>query len=96
MLLGGPSSDKEAGCLGVFAVEQAGPFLLAPGEGAGATVRFTPQDARWGERARRAAVVVLFTLADERQMPAEKLARARNTATSPPPKRPPNRNPQER
>jgi hypothetical protein len=46
VLLGAPSSDKEAGCLGVFALEQAGPFLLAPGEGAGATLRFSPQDAR--------------------------------------------------
>ncbi|KAI8473771.1 MAG: hypothetical protein J3K34DRAFT_497953 [Monoraphidium minutum] len=43
---GVPSSEKQPGCLGVFVLEPPGPFVLAPEEGAGVTLRFTPRDAR--------------------------------------------------
>lgn len=31
----------------MFAIEPPGPFTLAPEEGAGLVLRFTPRDARW-------------------------------------------------
>jgi hypothetical protein len=48
--LGDPSSERQPGCLGVFALEQPCAFTLAPEEGAGVTVRFTPRDARCGRK----------------------------------------------
>lgn len=46
VLFGDPSTEKVPGCLGVFALEPTTPFTLAPEEGMGVTVRFTPSDAR--------------------------------------------------
>ena len=47
VLFGAPSTEKQPGCLSVFVVEPSGPFTLAPEEGAGLMLRFTPRDARW-------------------------------------------------
>jgi hypothetical protein len=47
VMFGPPSSEKDRGCLGVFVLDPAGPFLLAPGDDASTAVKFTPQDARW-------------------------------------------------
>jgi hypothetical protein len=46
VMFGVPSSESEKGCLGVFGLEPAGPFLLAPEDGASTTLHFAPQDAR--------------------------------------------------